>query len=163
MPAHPLLEPANTFYNGIPAMGRTTFAAKPPWKQPPAVAAALAAEFSAGNFDSGLVEHWLPHCPADARAFNGIDLESYFHFHYAQVMYGLGDKGYVSLLPKSEEPATWTAYRQALWTRATELQNKDGSWSHQVGAVYATATYLTALQIEKGRVPFFRRGKWEPK
>ncbi len=124
--------------------------------------AALAAEFSAGNFDSALVKKWLPYFPADAGAFNGIDLESYFHFHYAQVMYGLGDKGHASLFPKSEKPTTWTAYHQALWMRATEFQNKDGGWSHPVGNVYATATYLTALQIEKGRVPFFRRGKWLP-
>jgi hypothetical protein len=137
----------------IPVMGRNTFDPKPRAKQPPAVAAALAAILTAGDLSSPLFKKCLPYCPKDASGLASIDLEPYFHCHYAQVMYRLGDKGYAQLFPKSPAPLTWSAYREALWAHATKLQNRDGSWSHELGPVFATANYLIALQVENGRFP----------
>jgi hypothetical protein len=161
VPAAALDQARKNLDASIPVSRRPSFEPRQLPKQPPAVAAALAAVSSAGDFDSPLLKKWLPHCPKATGDDKVLDLEAYFHFHYAQVMYCLGDQGYAILLPKSQERLTWSAYRQALRSRAQQLQNQDGSWSHPVGPVYATASYLTALQLEQGRVPFFRQGKWE--
>jgi hypothetical protein len=144
----------------IPVHDANPFGSKPLAKQPPAVAAALAAVLSTAELGSPMLEKWLLHCPKEAHGIPGFDIETYFHFHYAQVMYHIGDTGYAKLFPDAKERLTWSAYRQKLWKRLRELQQNDGSWSHQVGPVYATASYLVALQLEAGRVPFFRQGKW---
>jgi hypothetical protein len=132
------------------------FDSKPLPNQPPAIAAALAAVSECGDLKSPLVKKWLPYCPKDAGGLKAfMNLEPYFHCHYAQVMYRLGDKGHAQLFPESKEPLSWSAYRKTLWTHAKKLQDKDGSWS---GSVYVTASYLIALQVELGRVPFSPKG-----
>jgi Leucine-rich repeat (LRR) protein len=148
-----VLERARTYLDkSIPKRGRP-FDPKPLPNQPPAVAAALAAIMSAGEFDSPMVKKWLPYCPKNAKDFGPMDMEHYFHLHYAQVMHRLGDKGYAKLLPDSAEPRTWSAYRKTLWEQAAKVQHKDGNWFSQFGPVYATACYLIALQVEKGYFP----------
>ena len=121
--------------------------------QPPAMAAALAAILYNGKLDSPLVKKWLPHCPQDASGFKNIDMEAYFHCHYAQVMHRLGDGGYAKLFPESKKPLTWSAYRKVLFEKAARWQEKDGSWPRTFGPVFGTANMLIALQVENGHFP----------
>ncbi len=159
VPAAVLDQARKSLDASIPVMGGNAFDPKPLPMQPPAIAAALAAVMNGGDLKSPLIKKWLPHCPKDASGLKSfMDLEPYFHCHYAQVMHRLGDKGYAQLFPKSKELLTWSAYRKVLWTRATKLQDADGSWSHQLGPVYATANYLIALRVELGRFPISPKG-----
>jgi hypothetical protein len=153
-----VLDKARTYLDGSIPRNRT-FDSKPLPNQPPAIAVALAAVTECGDIKSPLVKKWLPYCPKDASGLKSfMDLEPYFHSHYAQVMYRLGDKGHAQLFPESKESLTWSAYRKTLWTQAAKLQDKDGSWRQGLGPVYATSCYLIALQVENRRFPIWPKG-----
>jgi hypothetical protein len=152
VPAAALDQARKYLDESIPVLERNSFDPKPLKMQPPAIAAALAAVTSGGDLKSPLIKKWLPHCPKDASGLKSlVDLEPYFHCHYAQVMVRLGDKGHAELFPESRDPLRWSDYRKTLWARALKLQAQDGSWSHELGPVYATANYLIALQVDRGR------------
>jgi hypothetical protein len=132
-------------------------------ERPALTAAALACMLTAGDYDSDLARKWLTFCrqtiPLDQPALRrGHD--EYTHYYYAQALYILGEKGYETLFPDSPpaERLTWSKYRAALFDALVARQAADGAWNTRpLGPVYATACYLTILQLDDGALPIYRR------
>ena len=73
----------------------------------------------------------------------------------------LGEERYGEMFPKEDKSTwlTWSKYREAMYPYILDQQDKNsGSWTGgYVGPVFATATNLTILQLEKGILPIYQR------
>jgi squalene cyclase len=130
--------------------------------QPALTAAALACAQSAGEYSSPLTKRWLKFCQVHIPLNNiqRFNHDEYTHYYYAQCLYMLGDDGYAKLFPQSPEAErlTWTRYRKAMFDHLLKLQATDGSWNGgYVGQIYATAAYLTVMQLDNGTLPIYQR------
>jgi squalene cyclase len=117
--------------------------------RPAITAAAVAALFNAGEYNSGNVKKMMEFCkknvwPAGSRSrFFGH--WHYTHYYYAQVMYRLGDK-------------EWNKYIDQIGQEIVRKQSANGSWKEgHVGTVYTTAINATILQIDNGFLPIYQR------
>ena len=115
----------------------------------PITAAALAALFNAGEYDTELVKRMRGFC--DSKIWPGKDLKlsaghwHYMHFYYAQVIYRQGGE-------------RWTKYRNEVTAKLLREINSGGGWSdRQIGAVYTTAINCIILQLNKGYLPIYQR------
>jgi hypothetical protein len=130
--------------------------------QPALTAAALACGQSAGEYSSPLTKRWLKFCQVHIPIANvqRFGHDEYTHYYFAQCLYSLGDDGYAKLFPQSPqgERLVWSKYRKAMFEHLMKLQSGDGSWNGgYVGPVYATAAYLTILQLDNGTLPIYQR------
>ena len=113
----------------------------------PITAAALAALYNAGAYDSEHVPDMLKICREKLYDLTG---ESYGHWHYcylyyAQVVYRQG----------GEE---WSDFRDRICKKILDEQAADGSWPQgNVGAVYVTSCNLIILQLDNGFLPIYQR------
>jgi hypothetical protein len=134
--------------------------------RPALTAAAISCGFSAGDYSSPQAKKWLKYCqthiqiPSSGRTGH----DEYTHYYYAQAMYVLGDDRYEKLFPQSRESErlTWSKYRKGMFEYLKGAQGSDGSWSGagswgHIGGVYATATALTILQLDKATLPIYQR------
>ena len=115
--------------------------------RPPISAAAIACLFSAGEYDDKFVPNLLKYSDKNlGNVANSNDgFWHYAHYYYAQVKYRQGGK-------------EWEDYRDKLFKRLMNEQDKDGAWSRgQVGKVYLTSSNLTMLQLENGALPIYMR------
>jgi hypothetical protein len=131
-------------------------------ERPPLTAAAVAAVFSAGEYNSPDAKRWLKFCqehiPLDRSGRDSFGHWEYTHYYYAQVLYILGDDGYAKLFPESSERLTWSKYREIIFDHILKQQTNQGDWRQgYIGPVYTTACYLTILQLDKGILPIYQR------
>lgn len=116
----------------------------------PITAAALAALFNAGEYDTDLTKKMRAFC--DERIWPGRPLRGgstshwhYMHFYYAQVVYRQGGD-------------RWNKYRREIEEKILKEANSGGGWSdRQIGAVYTTSINCIILQLEKGFLPIYQR------
>ncbi len=119
--------------------------------RPPITAAAVAAMYSAGEYDeTDDVQRMLDYCAQNIWPGGGISQSQHFghwhyaHFYFAQVMY------------RDEE--NWEQYFAEISTELLRSQLRDGSWNDgQVGPIYVTAINAMIMQFDKGYVPIFQR------
>lgn len=118
-------------------------------ERPPITAAALAALFNAGEYDTDLTRNMRTFC--DRTIWPGKSLKSssghwhYMHFYYAQVIYRQGGD-------------RWKKYRKEITEKLLKEVSGNGGWpDRQVGAVYATAINSIILQLDKGYLPIYQR------
>lgn len=118
-------------------------------ERPPITAAALAALFNAGEYDTELTKRMRTFC--DERIWPGKPLKSssghwhYMHFYYAQVIYRQGGD-------------RWNKYRREIEEKLLKEVNSGGGWSdRQIGHVYTTAINCIILQLDKGYLPIYQR------
>lgn len=116
--------------------------------RPAITAAALAALYNAGDYDSEHVPEMLEYCKKNITGVGG-GAASFGHWHYtylyyAQVMYRQGDK-------------EWAPFRDQLYDKIVGEQTADGSWTGNIGPIYVTACNLTMLQLDKGFLPIYQR------
>jgi hypothetical protein len=80
-------------------------------------------------------------------------------YYFALVAYSLGEEGHGRLLPatKAEERITWSGEGTRVINYLLKVQDLDGGWDSEHGGVYATAIYLTILQLDYGLVPIYHR------
>jgi hypothetical protein len=130
----------------------------------PALAAqAIACLFSAGEYTSEHAKKMLQYCVVNLPISTGnvrFGHFEYTNYYYAQVLYTLGDDGFVKLFPNSkpEERLTWSKYKAVIFDHLASSQNPDGSWSSSyIGSVYSASCYLTVLQLDKGTLPIYQR------
>lgn len=116
--------------------------------RPAITAAALAALYNAGDYDSEHVpEMWayakqeLHGISDGARAFGHWH---YTYLYYSQVVYRQGDE-------------LWQPFRGRLYERIASQQRPDGYWEGQIHPVYVTACNLIMLQLDYGYLPIFQR------
>jgi hypothetical protein len=130
--------------------------------QPALTAAALACGQSAGEYSAPLTKRWLKFCQVHIPIANvqRFGHDEYTHYYFAQCLYMLGDEGYAKLFPQSpaHERLVWSKYRKVMFEHLLKMQASDGSWNGgYVGPVYATAAYLTILQLDNGTLPIYQR------
>lgn len=118
-------------------------------ERPPITAAALAALFNAGEYDTELTKRMRDFC--DKRIWPGKKLTAsaghwhYMHFYYAQVIYRQGGE-------------RWNKYLKEVSAKLIREVNGSGAWSdRQIGPVYTTAINCIILQLDKGYLPIYQR------
>jgi len=118
--------------------------------RPPITAAAVAAMFNAGDYESGNVKKMLEFCRENVWPGSGISQGQHFghwhymHFYYSQVMY--------------REGKDWDKYFKEISAELMRTQTASGSWTEgHVGPVYVTAINATILQLDKGFLPIYQR------
>ena len=118
-------------------------------ERPPITAAALAAMFNAGEYDSDHTRDMMKFC--EKSIWPGRTGRSYYghwhytHFYYSQVMYRLGDK-------------KWNDYFKFVAEQILRKQNASGAWKEgNVGPIYTTAINCIILQLDNGYLPIFQR------
>lgn len=116
--------------------------------RPAITAAALAALYNAGDYDSQHVPQMLEYCEKTLSRLSD-DTQSYGHWHYtylyySQVMYRQG---------RSE----WDPFRDKLYDKIVSEQSNEGSWTGNIGPIYVTSCNLIMLQLDKGFLPIYQR------
>jgi hypothetical protein len=116
--------------------------------RPAITAAALAALFNAGDYDSEHVPDMLEYCKKNlytiaggARAFGHWH---YTYLYYSQVVYRQGDD-------------EWEPFRDKLYDKIITEQTSEGSWTGNIGPIYVTACNLIMLQLDKALLPIYQR------
>lgn len=117
--------------------------------RPAITAAALAAMYNAGEYDSELTQKMLKYCEENVwprgSPQNILGHWHYTHLYYAQVMYRLGGE-------------QWERYFEWISTELVRRQNAQGYWTgSHVGPVYTTAVNATILQLGNGYLPIYQR------
>ena len=115
--------------------------------RPAITAAALAALYNAGDYDSQHVPDMLAYCKKNLYRSTGRHFGHwhYTYLYYSQVVYRQGE-------------AEWQPFRDWLYNQVTAGQQGDGSWKgDQIGRIYITAINLTILQLEKAFLPIYQR------
>lgn len=118
-------------------------------ERPPITAAALAALFNAGEYDTDLTRNMRTFCDRTIWPGKSINSSSghwhYMHFYYAQVIYRQGGD-------------RWNKYRDEISAKLLKEASSSGGWSdRQIGTVYATAINCIILQLDKGYLPIYQR------
>ncbi len=130
--------------------GGVQYSIKGGGERPAITAAALAAMFNAGEYDTPLTQKMRSYCdttiwPKRRVASRSTAHWHYTHFYYAQVIYRQGGK-------------RWEDYRSELNQELTNQIQPGGFWANQeIGNVYATAINCIMLQLEKGYLPIYQR------
>jgi len=116
--------------------------------RPAITAAALAALYNAGDYESVHVPEMLKYAndslhdiSDEARAFGHWH---YTYLYYSQVVYRQGND-------------IWIPFRDKLYERIVSDQRSDGYWEGQIHPVYVTACNLIMLQLDRGYLPIYQR------
>jgi hypothetical protein len=130
--------------------------------RPALTAAAISCGFSSGDYNSPLVKKWFQFCERQVPLLRGARFghDEYTHYYYAQALYMLGDDGYGKLFPESKaaDRLSWKKYREATFDFLKQTQSAEGYWTgSHVGPVFATACYLTILQLDNAALPIYQR------
>jgi hypothetical protein len=130
-------------------------------------AAACASACSTGMYKDKYFGLWLKFCRNSIyRQFGTNGHDDYANLYFGQVMYVLGDDRYASLIDPGCRPAdamTWSEYKRMAFGNYLRTQQADGGWvpgggwGASAGPVFATATALIIMQLEKEQVPFYQR------
>lgn len=116
--------------------------------RPAITAAALAALYNAGDYDSKHVPEMLEYCKKNLQNLsegpNSFGHWHYTYLYYSQVMYRQGNK-------------EWEPFRDKLYNHILKEQQADGSWTGNIGPIYVTACNLTMLQLDKAYLPIYQR------
>jgi squalene cyclase len=130
--------------------------------RPALTAAAISCGFSSGDYKSELVKKWFKFCQTNLRTLGDgrMGHDEYAHYYYAQAVYIIGDKGWKEMFPNDppDQAVTWTKYRKSVFDNLVKSQQSDGSWSGaQGGAIFATASHLTMMQLDSAVLPIYQR------
>jgi len=116
--------------------------------RPAITAAALAALYNAGDYDSTHVPEMLEYTKKNLHQINS-DVRSFGHWHYtylyySQVVYRQGDDD-------------WEPFRDKLYDKIISEQASDGSWSGNIGKIYVTSCNLIMLLLDRAFLPIYQR------
>jgi hypothetical protein len=115
----------------------------------PITAAALAALFNAGEYDTDLTKRMRDYCRRTVWPDKSVTSNNghwhYMHFYYAQVLYRQGGED-------------WLKYRDELSAKLLGETQPSGGWpDQQTGTVYTTSLNCIMLQLDKGFLPIYQR------
>jgi hypothetical protein len=136
-------------YNCKNADGGISYSSKNRGSSRPAItAAALAALYNAGDYDSKHVPEMLEYCKKNLQNLsegpNSFGHWHYTYLYYSQVMYRQGNK-------------EWEPFRDKLYAHILKDQQQDGSWTGNIGPIYVTACNLIMLQLDRAFLPIYQR------
>ncbi|MEM9368047.1 MAG: prenyltransferase/squalene oxidase repeat-containing protein [Planctomycetota bacterium] len=116
--------------------------------RPAITAAALAALYNAGDYDSEHVPEMWQYSKDELHdvvdSGRGFGHWHYTYLYYSQVVYRKGDE-------------LWLPFRDQLYDRIESEQRSDGNWEGQIHPVYVTACNLIMLQLDLGYLPIYQR------
>lgn len=118
-------------------------------ERPAITAAALAAMFNAGEYDTPLTKKMRDYCNNNIWPKRSVAQRAahwhYTHFYYSQVIYREGGQ-------------RWLDYRQQLEEELIRRIQPSGYWADsEIGHVYVTSINCIMLQLEKGYLPIYQR------
>ncbi len=118
-------------------------------ERPPITAAALAAMFNAGEYDTDVTKRMRNYCKIhiwpDRNVSEANGHWHYMHFYFSQVMYRNGGDD-------------WSKYRDELNVKLVREMQSGGGWPDpSVGTVYVTALNCIMLQLDLGFLPIYQR------
>jgi hypothetical protein len=116
--------------------------------RPAITAAALAALYNAGDYDSEHVPDMLAYCKKNLYRL-GDAARSFGHWHYTYLYY--------AQVVYRQEMDEWNPFRDSLYGRLVSQQRSDGSWEGNIGPIYVTACNLIMLQLDRGYLPIYQR------
>lgn len=116
--------------------------------RPAITAAALAALYNAGDYDSKHVPEMLKFCK-DKLHDIGNGTRSFGHWHYTYLYY--------SQVVYRQGRELWDPFRDRLYQRIITEQRESGLWDGNIGPIYVTACNLIMLQLDKAYLPIFQR------
>lgn len=116
--------------------------------RPAITAAALAALYNAGDYDSKHVPDMMKYCKQNLYRLTG-GTRHFGHWHYTYLYY--------SQVVYREGGDEWNNFRDKLYTRIVGQQASNGSWTGNIGPIYVTAINLTIMQLERGYLPIYQR------
>ena len=117
--------------------------------RPAITAAALAALYNAGDYDSEYVPKMWNYSKTHLHNV-GDPSTRYGHWHYTYLYY--------SQVVYRQEPDVWIPFRDRLYKAILSRQKQDGHWDDDnVGDVYSTSTNLIMLQLDNGYLPIYQR------
>ena len=116
--------------------------------RPAITAAALAALYNAGDYDSKHVPDMMRYCKKNLYRLSG-GTQHFGHWHYtylyyAQVVYREGGED-------------WIKFRDRLNAQIIGSQQSSGSWNGNIGPIYITSLNLTMMPLERGYLPIYQR------
>ena len=116
--------------------------------RPAITAAALAALYNAGDYESKYVPPMWAYCKKHLHDVGSAATESWWHYsylYYSQVVYRRG-------------PDVWDPFRDQLVKRLLRKQKDDGRWeTRDLESIYPTSINLIILQLDFGYLPIFQR------
>ena len=116
--------------------------------RPAITAAALAALYNAGDYDSEHVPEMLEYAKGSLHDISdGTRAFGHWHYtylYYSQVVYRQGEE-------------MWVPFRDRLYDRIVSEQRPDGFWEGQIHPVYVTACNLIMLQLNRSFLPIYQR------
>ncbi|MEC7679244.1 MAG: prenyltransferase/squalene oxidase repeat-containing protein [Planctomycetota bacterium] len=116
--------------------------------RPAITAAALAALYNAGDYDSEYVPEMFDYAKGSLHDISdGTRAFGHWHYtylYYSQVVYRQGDE-------------LWVPFRDRLYDRIVSEQRPDGYWEGQIDPVYVTACNLIILQLDQSFLPIYQR------
>ncbi len=116
--------------------------------RPAITAAALAALYNAGDYDSKHVPEMLAYTKKNLYRISDT-ARSFGHWHYTYLYYSQ------VVYRQSEED--WNPFRDALYEKIVAEQRSEGNWEGNWGPVYITSCNLIMLQLDKAFLPIFQR------
>lgn len=115
--------------------------------RPAITAAALAALYNAGDYDSEYVPKMWKYCK---KHLHNINRDAYGHWHYTYLYY--------TQVVYRQGPDVWKPYRDKLCNRLVEGQKSEGNWEgSNIGDIYVTAMNLIMMQMDNGFLPIYQR------
>lgn len=116
--------------------------------RPAITAAALAALYNAGDYDSQHVPEMFTYAKQTLHdigdAAHAFGHWEYTYLYYSQVVYRQGDE-------------LWLPFRKRLYDEIVKRQRPDGYWEGQIHPVYVSACNLIIMQLDRGYLPIFQR------
>lgn len=116
--------------------------------RPAITAAALAALYNAGDYDSEHVPEMLKYAKDTLHDISD-GTRAFGHWHYTYLYY--------SQVVYRQGVELWKPFRDRLYDRIVSAQRPDGYWEGQIHPVYVTACNLIMLQLDKGFLPIYQR------
>lgn len=115
--------------------------------RPAITAAALAALYNAGDYESKHVPKMWNYCRRRMHTLENDELFGHWHYaylYYTQVVYRQGEQ-------------QWKPYRDKINNRLVKEQRANGSWRESnVNDAYGTAINLIILQMDYGYLPIYQ-------
>jgi len=113
--------------------------------RPAITAAALAALYNAGDYNSKHIPEMWKYCKSK---LHNLGTNSghwqYTYLYYAQVVYRQDDK-------------VWEPFRDKLYAKLAKEQQSGGSWSGNISPTYTTSCNLIIMQMDKGFLPIYQK------
>lgn len=147
VPAQPLEAAKNYIYKCKNSDGGISYSTSSRGVSRPAItAAALAALYNAGDYESEHIPDMWAYCK---KHLHDMKDDQYGHWHYTYLYY--------TQVVYSQGAEIWEPWRDKLCAKIIGEQAADGSWSGTVSPEYTTSCNLIMLQMDNGFLPIFQR------